>query len=97
MNNMYYSADIKGTTINSITKEEVMKLKGHSSMVCKYYYPIKKGVTSKNMTNIILYTSDFPNETADKYIGHFTFFRQQYGDNAINQDDIELCKYFNDK
>jgi hypothetical protein len=65
-------------------------------LVTKEYFPIDiDGNINENKMNIILYNSEYPDMKYSDYIYRFNNLSSIYGINAINQNDIEICKHYN--
>lgn len=95
---MNYTAIYQGNFIDLLSKETLMSLDRRDiSMVCKEYYSIDiKGKKSNVKQIIVLFTNDSLFKKSENYISEYTSLVNLYGVNAINDDDIEVCKYFND-
>ena len=97
--NSYYCAIINGEFVDMLSKEYIMSLnKDNITLISKEYYPINENnILSRDKESITLYTADFPYMTYDEYINNYNNLPKLYGVNAINDDDLEICKHFNYK
>jgi hypothetical protein len=78
------------------SKDECLKLeKDMINFVCKSYYPIINNIKKKQPRTIFLYTTDCP--YINNYIENYTQLSNIYGSNAMNENDIEVCQYLNNK
>ncbi len=96
---MSYQAIIQGNFIDLLSKQDLYNLnKNNVTLVSKEYSPInEEGIVSNTRNIIILFTSEHPNKTAKEYIEDYKNNQNQYGVNVINDDDIDICNYFNNK
>jgi hypothetical protein len=93
-----YSAMIDGNFVDMLTYDDVMHLnKNLVSMIRKEYYPIyQEGRISNIKKDICLFTIDCK-LTYEEYITNYNNLPNMYGVNAINDNDIVICKEYNNK
>jgi hypothetical protein len=60
----------------------------------RYIYRILKMYKYGNISLLCLYDCDFPNTD---YIGNYTSLPTMYGPNSLNNNDIRLIRYMQDK
>ncbi len=87
-----------GLFLDLLSKDDLYNLnKQCITIVSKSYYPINEaGIRSNVDSSIILFSRNFLNETPKNYIENYTSNVEIYGVNAIDEDDIHICNYFND-
>lgn len=93
---MSYSVITKHEEINNLTKEDIFSLDKSNIYLCsKNYTPtINNKRLKTDIDFIILYMNEV-NMTADAYISTYQINVTMYGDNAIDDDAIDICNYLN--
>lgn len=90
-----YCAIVNGNLIQMLTKNDVIQLdKEMVTLVCKDYYPIIGNTLSDDKVSITLYNAGF-SKSYNEFINDYNNLPPMYGTNAINEDDIEICKHYN--
>ncbi len=93
----YYSYATNNEIINKVQIDDLMKAnKNEIKSIHKHYYPIDENNKVSNQSwLIVLYTCNSPNEDPYTYISKYTTAPSIYGVNAITEEDIAICRYFN--
>ncbi len=96
---MSYQAIIDGNFIDLLSKQDLYNLdKNKVTLVSKEYSPInEEGVTSNERKMIILFTDRHSSRTPNEYIDYYKNNQNEYGVNVIDNDDVDICNYFNYK
>lgn len=93
---MFSVITINDTKLDNLSKDDVYSLdKSTIAYCCKLYTPtINNHPIRTHIDHVVLYTSEMK-MTAAAYFSNCKELIELYGDNAFDDDTIDLCNYLN--